>query len=405
MAPTITSRIKKSWNAFKSREDYSPDYLAEGPGYSVRPDRNRFTPINERSIISSIYTRIGIDTAANIFRHIRLDDKRRFSSLIDSGLNNCLMLEANIDQTARAFRQDAVMTMLDKGVIALVPVDTTDDPELTGGFDIQTLRVGEIIQWFPRSVRVRVYNDRTGMKEEITLPKSFVCIIENPMYSVMNEPNSTLQRLTRKLNLLDSVDEQSSSGKLDILIQLPYTIRTETKRKEAEQRRMDIEAQLKGSQYGIAYIDGTERVTQLNRPSENNLLKQVEYLTALLYNQLGLTEAIFDGTADDKALTSYHNRTIEPILTSFTEAMNRTFLTKTARSQKQAIDYFRDPFKYVSLSDIPELGDKLTRNEILTSNEFRQILGYAPVEDPKADELRNKNLPVTPIDSYEQETI
>lgn len=392
----IRDKLKHAWSAFTDQEEsfremsYSP-----GASYgSYRPDRTRFNISNERSIISSVYTRIGIDVAAVKIQHVRLDDNERFSETIDSGLNNCLTLEANIDQGASHFRQDAAMTLLDKGVIAIVPVETTFNPVKSGGFDIKTLRVGEIVAWFPQHVRVSLYNDKTGRREEITLPKSVVAIVENPLYSVMNEPNSTLQRLIRKLNLLDTVDEASSSGKLDLIIQLPYVIKSEAKKQAADQRRKDIEMQLKGSQYGIAYTDGTEKITQLNRPAENNLLGQVEFLTAMLYGQLGLTKEVFDGTADVKTMLNYYSRTIDPILRAITEAMKRTFLSKTARSQKQSIAYYRDPFTLVAVSDIAEIADKLTRNEILSSNEVRGILGYKPAADPKAEELRNKNLPL-----------
>lgn len=409
MAPGVIDQIRKGWNAFVNvQEDFvQPDrQYTQGVRSSVRPDRIRFTPTNERSIISSLYNRMGIDVASVPIRHVKLDKDGQYLEDMDSGLNNCLTLEANIDQGARHFRQDIVMTMFDKGVVALVPVDTSKSPLDTSGFDILTLRTGEIIEWAPRTVRIRVYNDRTGEKDEITLPKSVVAIIENPFYTVMNEPNSTLQRLVRKLNLLDSVDEQTSSGKLDILIQLPYTIRTDLKRREAEQRRKDIEEQLKGSQYGIAYIDGTERVTQLNRPSENNLLKQVEYLTSMLYGQLGMTESVFNGTASEAEMLNYQNRTENPILVSITEAMKRTFLTKTARSQKQSVEFYRDPFKLVSAATLAELADKLTRNEIVSSNEMRGFMGIKPSKDPKADELRNKNLQqAEPIDPLVEPTI
>jgi putative sterol carrier protein len=366
---------------------------SEAVAYGGRPDRRRFTIPNERSIISSIYTRLTIDVASVGIRHVRLDDSDRYLEDVDSGLNNCLTLEANMDQAAQAFRQDIVMTLFDKGVAAIVPVDTTINPSQSGAFDIQTLRVGEIVAWMPQHVRVSLYNEQIGRREEIVLEKKFVAIVENPLYSVMNEPNSTLQRLIRKLNLLDAVDEQSSSGKLDIIIQLPYVIKSEARRQQAEQRRKDIEFQLKGSQYGIAYTDGTEKVTQLNRPAENNLLTQVQFLTEMLYGQLGLTEAVMNGTADEKAMLNYNNRTIEPILTAIVEAMKRTFLTKTARTQRQSIMYFKDPFKLVPINDIAEIADKFARNEILTSNELRQVIGFKPAKDPKADKLMNSNMP------------
>jgi putative sterol carrier protein len=326
-------------------------------------------------------------------RHVRTDDQNRYIEDIDSGLNNCLTLEANIDQAARAFRQDVAMTLFDRGVAALVPVDTSINPNETGGFDILTLRVGEILEWFPQHVRMSVYNEATAQREEITLNKSYVAIVENPLYAVMNEPNSTLQRLLHKLNLLDAIDEQSASGKLDLIIQLPYVIKSEARRQQAEQRRADIEFQLKGSQYGIAYTDGTEKITQLNRPAENNLMAQIEYLTAMLYGQLGLTEEVMNGTADEKAMLNYWNRTVEPVLTAMVEAMRRVFLTKTARTQKQSIFFFRDPFRLVPIENIAEIADKFTRNEIMTSNEMRQVVGLKPHKDPKADQLLNSNMP------------
>ena len=391
----FTDRLKHAWNAFTNQPEKEEPYSYDsfGVSYGARADRSRRGTTNERSLVSSIYTRLGIDVAAVDMRHVRLDDNDRYLETIDSGLNNCLTLEANQDQAARAFRQDMAMTLFDKGVIAVVPVDTTINPEYTGGYDIKTLRVGEIVTWYPEHVRVSLYNQLTGRKEEITLPKTVVAVIENPLYSVMNEPNSTLQRLIRKLNLLDTIDEQSSSGKLDIIIQLPYVIKSEARRQQAEQRRKDIEVQLKGSQYGIAYTDGTEKITQLNRPAENNMLKQVEFLTGMLYSQLGLTEDVFNGTADEKTMLNYYNRTIEPVLAAIAEGFKRTFLTKTARTQLQSVEYFRDPFKLVAVSDIAEIADKFTRNEILSSNEVRAIIGYKPSKDPKADELVNKNLP------------
>ena len=385
------ARLKHAWNAFTNPNTNETWDL--GTTYSIRPDRIRSYISNERSIITAIYNRISIDAAAISIRHVRLDNNNRFLEDIDSGLNNCFTLEANIDQTARAFRQDNVMTLLERGVVAIVPVDTTINPLKSGSFDIKTLRVGDIIQWYPKHVRVSVYNDQTGRREEIVLEKKVVAIVENPLYSVMNEPNSTLQRLLRKLALLDSVDEQSSSGKLDIIIQLPYVIKSEARRQQAEQRRKDIEFQLKGSQYGIAYTDGTEKITQLNRPAENNLMKQVEYLTTLLFGQLGITPEVMNGVADEKAMLNYINRTIEPIMTSIVEACKRSFLTKTAISQKQSIEFFREPFKLVPINDIAEIADKFTRNEILSSNEFRQIVGFKPSSDPKADQLVNSNMP------------
>lgn len=391
MEQSFGSRLKHAWNAFFNR-DPTLDMRDLGVSYSYRPDRVRFTRGNERSIVTSIYNRIALDVSAISIQHVRLDENGRFMSVIDSGLNNCLTLEANIDQTGRAFIQDVVMSMFDEGCVAIVPVDTTDDPEITGAYDINTMRTGKILEWYPRHVKVRVYNDRTGQKEDITLSKEAVAIIENPLFAVINEPNSTMQRLIRKLNLLDVVDEQSSSGKLDLIIQLPYIIKTEARRQQAEKRRKDIEDQLAGSKYGIAYTDGTEHITQLNRSLENNLLKQIEYLTSMLYSQLGITTSILDGTADETTMLNYNNRSIEPIVSAIVDAMKRTFLSKTARSQKQSIMFFRDPFRLVPVASIAEIADKFTRNEIMSSNEFRQIVGMKPSDDPRADELRNKNL-------------
>ena len=393
MATTFGGRLRHAWNAFTNDTKKNLNYTDVGGSYGYRPDRVRLNVSNERSIISSVYTRIGIDVSSVDIRHVRLDQNGRYEAAIDSGLNNCLTLEANIDQSAEAFKRDMAMTLLDKGVIAIVPVETTLNPETSSGYDIKSFRVGEVLMWYPQHVAVRVYNDKTGNKEDLTLPKSMVAIIENPLYSVMNEPNSTLQRLIRKLNMLDSIDEQSSSGKLDLIIQLPYVIKSEARKQQAEQRRKDIEVQLKGSQYGIAYTDGTEKITQLNRPAENNLLKQVEYLTNMLYGQLGLTEEVIAGTADEKTMLNYHSRTIKPILVAITQGMKRTFLTKTARTQLQSIEFFRDPFELVAVSDMAEIADKFTRNEILSSNEVRSIIGFKPVSDPKADALINKNLP------------
>lgn len=409
------ARLRHSWNAFRNKDSDKDDIPWNlGPSYSTPPSRTRMYITNERSMINAIYTRLSMDVASNPILHVRLDENKRFVSEVDSGLNNCLTIEANIDQAARAFRQDMAMSLFDKGVIAVVPVDTTLNPNITNSFDVKTLRVGEIVQWYPKHIKASVYNEETGMREEVILAKTFVAIVENPLYSIMNEPNSTLQRLIRKLGLLDSVDEATSSGKLDLIIQLPYVIKSEARRQQAEQRREDIEFQLKGSQYGIAYTDGTEKITQLNRPTENNLLKQIEYLTNLLYGQLGLTPEIMNGTADEAAMLNYNNRTIEPILAAITEAMKRVFLTKTARSQLQSIEYFNDPFKLVPVADLAELADKFTRNEIVTSNEFRQILRMKPSSDPKADELRNSNMPQPeaaapveeePIDDGEDEDI
>ena len=384
-------RIQRGWNAFRNR-DPTIEYRDTGLSYAYRPDRVRFTRGNERSIVTSVYNRIALDVAAINIQHVQLDDNNRFTSVVESGLNSCLNLEANIDQTGRAFVQDIVMSMFDEGCVAVVPVDTTQDPEITDSYDILSMRTGKILEWKPRHVKVRVYNDRTGMKEDLLLPKKQVAIIENPLYAVINEPNSTMQRLIRKLCLLDAVDEQSSSGKLDLIIQLPYVVKTEARRQQANDRRKQIEEQLTGSKYGIAYTDGTERITQLNRPVENNLMKQIEYLTSMLYSQLGITQAILDGTADDKTMLNYYSRTIEPIISAIVDEMKRKFLTKTARSQKKSIMFFRDPFKLVPVNDIAEIADKFTRNEILSSNEVRQIVGIKPSKDPKADELRNKNL-------------
>ena len=393
MEISFGSRLKHAWNAFFNK-DPTRYYHDIGIGYSYRPDRMHFSRGNERSIITSAYNRIAMDAAAVDMFHVRLDENDRFLSAIDSGLNNCLTVEANVDQTGRAFRQDAVMSMMDEGCVALVPTDTDDDPGdgIQGSFDIDTMRTGQILEWYPQHVRIRVYNERTGQKEDILMAKQAVAIIENPLYAVMNEPNSTMKRLIRKLNLLDVIDEQNSSGKLDLIIQLPYVIKTEARRRQAESRRKDIEDQLRGSKYGIAYTDGTERITQLNRPVENNLMSQIEYLTSMLYSQLGITQGILDGSADEKTMLNYHNRTIEPILSAIADEMKRKFLTKTARSQRQSIRFFRDPFKLVPVSEISEIADKFTRNEIMTSNEVRQVIGMKPSDDPKADELRNKNL-------------
>lgn len=385
------ARLKHAWNAFMNRDPTSY-YRDVGTGYSYRPDRVRFSRGNERSIVTSVYNRIALDAAALDIIHVRLDENNRYMETIHSGLNNCLSLEANIDQTSRAFIQDIVMSMLDEGSVAIVPVDTTINPEITGSYDITTMRTGEILEWYPAHVKVRVYNDTNGRKEDIMIPKNVVAIIENPLYAIINEPNSTMQRLIRKLNLLDSIDEQSSSGKLDLIIQLPYIIKTDARRRQAEERRKAIEEQLAGSKYGIAYTDGTERITQLNRAVDNNLMSQIEYLTSMLYSQLGITQSILDGTADDKTMLNYHNRTIEPIVSAIVNEMKRKFLTKTARSQQQSILCFRDPFKLVPVSELAEIADKMTRNEIMTSNEIRQEIGMKPADAPGADELRNKNL-------------
>lgn len=391
MELSVGSRFKNAWNAFRNREP-TKVFQDIGYGYSYRPDRFRLTRGNERSIVTSVYNRIALDVAAIDIQHVQLDAEGQFCDVVQSGLNNCLSTEANLDQTGRAFIQDAVMSMMDEGCIAIVPVDTDDDPDDTTGYQILSMRVGRIRDWYPKHVRVELYNEEKGRKQDIVVPKSTVAIVENPLYAVINEPNSTMQRLIRKLNLLDAVDEQSSSGKLDLIIQLPYVIKTEARRKQAEKRRKDIEKQLAGSKYGIAYTDGTERITQLNRSLENNLMKQIEYLTSMLYSQLGITQSILDGTADDKTMLNYYNRTIEPIIAAIVDEMKRKFLSKTARSQNKSIKFFRDPFKLVPVADLAEISDKFTRNEIATSNEIRQVIGWKPSNDPKADELRNSNL-------------
>lgn len=390
MEMSFGSRLKHAWNAFTG--NIQMNYRDLGMSYPYRADRPRMSRGNERSIVTSVYNRIALDVAALNVQHVRLDENGRFLSVIDDGLNNCLTLEANIDQTARSFIQDVVISMFDEGSVAIVPVDTTTDPNVSGSYDIQSLRVGQILDWYPQYIRTRVYNEQTGRKEDIVVPKSAVAIIENPLYAVINEPNSTMQRLIRKLNLLDVIDEQSGSGKLDLIIQLPYVIKTEARRQQAENRRKDIESQLSGSKYGIAYTDGTEHITQLNRSVNNNLMSQIEYLTSMLYSQLGITQSILDGTADEKTMLNYNNRTIEPIISAIVDEMKRKFLTKTARSQRQSISFFRDPFKLVPVNEIAEIADKFTRNEIMTSNEIRQVVGMKPSDDPRADELRNKNL-------------
>ena len=388
----IGDRLQHAWNAFFYNDNTYVNPQNLGGFSTFRPDRVHFSRGVEKSIVTSVYNRIALDATSIAIKHVRLDDNGRFLEEVNSGLQNCLNVEANIDQTGRAFLQDVVMSMLDEGCVAIVPVDTTIDPAKSGSYEINTLRTGKILEWYPAHVRVRVYNDQKGIHEEVTLPKSMVGVIENPLYAVINEPNSTMQRLIRKLSLLDVVDEQTSSGKLDLIIQLPYVIKTDARKKQADERRKDIEMQLAGSKYGIAYTDGTEKITQLNRPAENNLMKQVEYLTDMLYSQLGLTQSIMDGSANDKTMLNYYNRTIEPILAAIVDEIKRKFLTKTARTQKQTIMYFRDPFKLVPVSDIAEIADKFTRNEIMTSNEIRQIVGMKPADDPSADELRNKNL-------------
>ena len=392
MELALTSRLKRAWNAFtKNRDPTGIQYQNVGMGYVYRPDRVRFTRGNERSIVTSVYNRIAMDVAAITIKHCRIDKNGRYIEDIKSGLNDCLTVEANIDQTGRSFIQDVVMSMFDEGSVAIVPVDTSFDPRNSSSYDILSMRSGQILEWYPAYVKVRVYNDRTGKKEYLFLPKRSVAIIENPLYSVINEPNSTMQRLIRKLNILDAIDEKSGSGKLDLIIQLPYVIKSEARQQQAEKRRKDIEDQLKGP-YGIAYTDGTEKITQLNRPVENNLMKQIEYLTNQLYGQIGMTSSVLDGTADEKAMLNYNNRTIEPIVSAIVGAMKRSFLSKTARTQGQTIMFFRDPFKLVPINNIADIADKFTRNEILSSNEVRQIVGMRPSDDPKADELRNSNI-------------
>lgn len=392
MELSIGSRIKNAWNAFVANDARNRTYQDRGPSYFSRPDRPRLSRGNERSIVTSVYNRIAIDVSSVDVRHVRLDENGRFLCEMASGLNRCLSVEANIDQTGRALIQDIVMSMLDEGCVAVVPVETDDEPTRTGSLEVLTLRAGKIVEWYPEHVQVLLYNDRTGRKEEVVLPKRIVAIVENPLYAVVNEPNSTLQRLIRKLNLLDYVDEQSGSGKLDMILQVPYAIKTERQLSRAKDRLADIENQLKGSKYGIAYIDSTEHITQLNRPIENNLLKQVELLTSTLYGQLGITQSVMDGTADEKTMLNYTNRTIEPILLSITEELKRKFLSKTAITQRQSVEFFRDPFRLAPISQIAEIADKFTRNEITSSNEIRQAIGMKPSDDPKADELRNSNL-------------
>lgn len=391
MELNIGARLKHAWNAFTNRD---PTYYQRslGAGYSVRPDRPRLSKGNEKSIVTSIFNRIALDVSAVTIKHCRIDSNGRYIEDIDSDLNNCLNLEANIDQTSRAFIQDIVMSLLDEGCVAVVPIDTSIDPGITDSYKIQTMRTGKIIEWYPSHVKIRLYNDQKGEKEDIILPKKQVAIIENPLYAVINEHNSTMQRLIRKLSLLDATDEQTASGKLDLIIQLPYVVKTPARREQANLRRKDIEEQLAGSKYGIAYTDGTEKITQLNRSLENNLLKQIEYLTEMVYSQLGITQEVLNGTADEKTMLNYNNRTVEPFVASIVDEMRRKFLTKTARSQGQTITYFRDPFRLVPINDIAEIADKFTRNEIMTSNEIRQIVGMKPADDPKADELVNSNI-------------
>lgn len=400
MEMSLGARLKHAWNVFTANETVGARWDI-GPSYFYRPDRPIFSRGNERSIITSVYNRIALDVAAISIQHVRLDDEGRFTSVMNSTLNDCLSLEANLDQTGRAFIQDIVQSMLDEGCVAIVPVDTDIDPD-EGSYKIETMRTGKILEWYPQHVKVRVYNEQTGKKEDVLVSKRTVAIVENPFYAVMNEPNSTMQRLIRKLNILDAIDEQSGSGKLNLIIQLPYVIKTEARRQQAEKRRKDIEEQLSGSKYGVAYTDGTEHVVQLNRPVDNNIMSQIEYLTSMLYSQLGLTQTIMDGSADDKTMLNYLTRTVEPILSAIVDEMKRKFLTKTARSQKQSILFFRDPFKLVPVSEIAEIADKMTRNEIMTSNEIRQKIGMTPSKDPNADKLRNSNLSAPKEESTKQ---
>jgi len=390
MEETIRNRLKHAWNAFINNGN--KDYRHYGYGSSTKPDRMRFTVDNEQSIVSALYNRIAMDVASIEIKHVRLDHDGRYLETIPSNLNECLTLSPNLDQTGRAFMQDVVMSLFDDGVVAIVPTEATLNPNVSGSYDILSMRVGEILEWYPEDVRVRVYNERTGQKEELTLSKKIVAIVENPFYAVMNEPNGVLQRLIRKLNILDAIDEQSGSGKLDMIIQLPYTIKTEAMQKKADARREKIEEQLKTSKYGIAYADGTEKVVQLNRPAENNLMEQIKYLTSMLHSQLGITDKVFDGTADEQTMLNYNNRSLEPVISAIVDSEKRTFLTKTARTQKQSIMIFRNPFKLVPVNDLADIADKFTRNEILSSNELRAIVGYKPAKDEGADELRNKNL-------------
>ena len=391
MEINIGARLKHAWNAFTNRD---PTYYRQsiGPGYTLRPDRPRLSRGNERSIVTSIFNRIALDVASVDIKHCKLDQNGRFAEEINSDLNACLTLEANIDQTSRAFMQDIIMSMLDEGCVAIVPVDTTINPASSDSYNIKTMRTGKIVEWYPAHVKVRLYNDKTGEKEDVILPKKQVAIIENPLFAIVNEPNSTAQRLMRKLSLLDVTDEQTASGKLDLIIQLPYLIKTDARRQQAEERRKQIEDQLANSKYGVAFTDGTEKIVQLNRSLENNLMKQIEYLTEMLYSQLGITQSIMDGTADEKTMLNYNNRTVEPFVAAIVDEFKRKFLTKTARTQLQTIMYFKDPFRLVPVNDIAEIADKFTRNEIMTSNEIRQIVGMKPSNDPKADELINSNI-------------
>lgn len=389
---SIADRFRHAWNAFRGNDRIERNFEYDGMSYSYRPDRPKLSRGNERSIVTSVLNRIAMDAAAIYIQHVRLDDQNRYKETIDSGLNECLNLSANIDQTGRAFLQDVYLSMLDEGHVAIVPTDTDDDPTEHGSYEVLSLRTGKVVQWFPQAVKLKVYNEYRGLSEEIIMPKSSVAIIENPMYAVMNEPNSTLQRLIRKLNMLDVIDEQTSSGKLDMIIQLPYVIKTEARQQQAEIRRKKIEDQLTGSKYGIAYIDGTEKITQLNRSVDNNLMSQIEYLTSMLYSQLGMSTAVLDGTADESTMNNYYARTVEPMISAVCDGLKRTFLTKTARSQKQSIMFFRDPFKLMPTSNVAEIADKFTRNEIMSPNEVRQIVGLKPSTDPQSDELRNRNL-------------
>lgn len=416
MEKSFGARLKHAWNAFFNR-DPTPVKWNEGSIHSYRPDRPRLTKGNEKSIVNAIYNRIALDVSALDIKHCKLDENKRYIQDMSSKLNRCLTIEANLDQTARAFIQDVVISMLDEGCVAIIPVDTESNPTVSGAYDILTMRTGKILEWRPTTIKVRVYNEQTGNKEDIVVPKKIAAIIENPLYSVINEPNSTMQRLIRKLNLLDTIDEQSGAGKLDLIIQLPYVIKTDARRKQAEERRKDIEMQLSGSKYGIAYTDGTERITQLNRSVENNLMKQIEFLTSMLYSQLGITQSVLDGTADEKTMLNYNNRTVEPIVSAIVDEMKRKFLTKTAITQGQSIEFFSDPFRLVPISNIADIADKFTRNEILSSNEVRGIIGMRPSDDPKADQLLNKNIsqptaeePYTeevspPMDEYGDESI
>lgn len=401
----FSDRLVHAWNAFMNKDPTFRKDTVGSYSYGYRPDRLRALRGNDRSMVTSVYNRIAMDAASIDIKHVKLDENGRYISDYNSTLNDCLNLEANIDQTGRAFRQDIVMSMLDEGVVAVVPIETSNNPRITSSYDILSMRTGKVIDWHPTWVRVEVYNELTGKREEIDMPKKLIMLVENPLYAVMNEHNSTLQRLIRKLNLLDAIDEQSGSGKLDLIIQLPYSLRNETKRQQAEQRHQDIEDQISNSKLGIAYIDSTEHITQLNRPVENNLMKQIEFLTSTLYSQLGITQGILDGSADDKTMMNYFSRTIEPIMSAIVDEMKRKFLTKTARSQKQSIEFFRNPFKLVPVNDLAEIADKMTRNEIMTSNEFRQIIGLKPSDDPKADQLVNSNISQAKEDLEDAEAV